>query len=198
MAFTAKGLATRQRIVEGAAEALRGDESGTITLDDVLAITSTSKGQLFHYFPGGKDDLLLAVMSHESERVLDDQQPHLGDLSNWRSWERWRDVVVARYRAQGARCPLNALSRQLGRAPGVDAIVLDLLRRWQGMLADGIRSLQAAGLVRAEVSADRTAAALVAGIQGGVGAMWVTGDTDHLESAIEVVFSYLRGPAEHP
>ncbi|MFC7624159.1 hypothetical protein [Microlunatus sp. GCM10028923] len=46
-------------------------------------MTRTSKGQLFHYFPGGKEELLLAVARHEADRVLDDQQPHLGDLTSW-------------------------------------------------------------------------------------------------------------------
>jgi AcrR family transcriptional regulator len=31
------------------------------TLDDTRARTGTSKSQLFHYFPEGKDALLLAV-----------------------------------------------------------------------------------------------------------------------------------------
>ena len=76
MALTSKGLATRQRIIEGAAVYLRGDVPGEVTLDDIRALTGTSKGQIFHYFPGGKEELLLAVARHESERVLADQQPH--------------------------------------------------------------------------------------------------------------------------
>ena len=61
MALTAKGRATRTRIIEGAAAHLHSAEPGEMTLDDVRAITATSKGQLFHYFPGGKEELLVAV-----------------------------------------------------------------------------------------------------------------------------------------
>jgi len=59
--LTAKGEATRNRIVEGAAVVLREKGVSAATLDDVMARTQTSKSQLFHYFPAGKDELLLAV-----------------------------------------------------------------------------------------------------------------------------------------
>lgn len=190
--FTRKGQATRERIVEGAADHLRGTDDGTITLDDVRALTGTSKGQLFHYFPGGKDELLVAVVRLEAQRVLDDQQPYLGRLTTWEAWGRWRDVVVARYRAQGSRCPLNALMGQVGGVPGAADVARTLVTRWEGHLADGIRAMQAAGEVRAALAADRAAAALVAGIQGGVLLLRSTGETSHLEAALDQAIDHLR------
>jgi AcrR family transcriptional regulator len=94
--LTPKGQATRARIVEGAAEVVRELGVGMATLDDIRARTGTSKSQLFHYFPGGKDALLLAVARYEAGRVLDDQQPHLGRLDSWDAWHAWRDAVVDR------------------------------------------------------------------------------------------------------
>jgi AcrR family transcriptional regulator len=73
VALTAKGRATRERIIVGAAEYLRGDIPGEVTLDDIRAISGTSKSQIFHYFPAGKEELLLEAARHESQRVLDDQ-----------------------------------------------------------------------------------------------------------------------------
>ena len=75
--LTTKGAATRQRIIEGAAAEIRERGVEVTTLDDVLARTHTSKSQLFHYFPQGKDALLLAVARYEADRVLIDQQPQL-------------------------------------------------------------------------------------------------------------------------
>ena len=95
MALTAKGRATRQRIIEGAAQYLLSDDPGEVTLDDIRAITGTSKSQIFHYFPAGKEELLLEVARYESRRVLDDQQPHLGSLTSWAAWSRWRDADPA-------------------------------------------------------------------------------------------------------
>jgi AcrR family transcriptional regulator len=162
----------------------------------VRARTGTSKSQLFHYFPDGKDQLLLAVAQYEADRVLDDQQPHLGCLDSWDAWYRWRDVVVERYRAQGDSCPLGALFLYVGRsAPGARAIVTELLRTWQEHLAAGIRALQANGLLPAPFDVDEAAAALLAGVQGGVAILLSTGRTTHLEAALDRGIAGLRAAA---
>lgn len=192
MALTAKGEATRARIVDGAAEYLRAVEFSAITLDDVTTATHTSKGQLFHYFPDGKDQLLLEVMRVEAARVLSDQEPHLSELDSWEAWARWRNAIVARYRAQGTACPLNALVHQIGHTPGAEQVTLALLTRWQGQLADGIRSMQNSGRIRDNIDAHRVSGALIAAIQGGVVVMRSTGTTDHLEAAIDLALDALR------
>jgi AcrR family transcriptional regulator len=194
VALTAKGTATRQRIIEGAAMYLRSDEPGEVTLDDVRAITGTSKGQIFHYFPGGKEELLLAVARHEADRVLADQQPHLGALTTWAAWERWRDAVVARYRAQGRYCPLGSLMSQVGSTPGAAEVTSALLSQWQAHIRHGIQQMQRTGDVRPDLDADRVAAGLIAGIQGGVQVLRSTGSTRHLEAALDLLIDYLRGP----
>ena len=56
------------------------------TLEDVMARTATSKSQLFHYFPDGKEQLLLAVAEQEAALVLSDQQPYLSQLTSWTAW----------------------------------------------------------------------------------------------------------------
>ena len=195
---TAKGRATRARIIEGAAEVLRERGVAFTTLDDIRGRTGTSKSQLFHYFPDGKDELLLAVAQFEADRVLEDQQPHLGRLDSWESWQQWRDAVVERYERQGDECALGALFLQVGRArPGARAIVAELMRQWQGQLAAGIRALQANGLVPSSaLDVDRTAASLLAGVQGGVAIMMSTGDATHLKAALDTGIEHLRAMAE--
>ncbi|WP_441248650.1 TetR/AcrR family transcriptional regulator [Kitasatospora sp. McL0602] len=191
--LTAKGKATRSRIVEGAAVVLREKGVASVTLDDVIARTSTSKSQLFHYFPAGKDELLLAVAQFEADRVLEDQQPYLGRLDSWRAWEQWRDVVIERYEAQGDECPLGSLFLQIGRStPGARALVIELMRRWQENLAVGIRSLQAAGQLPADLDVDARAAALLAAIQGGVSILLSTGRSTHLRAALDLGITDLR------
>lgn len=192
MKLTAKGQRTRQRIVEGAAVHLRSEEPGDVTLDDLRAVTRTSKGQLFHYFPGGKEELLLAVARYEADRVIDDQQPHLGDLASWASWLRWRDAVLERYRAQGRNCPLGALMSQLSATPGASEVVGSLLDRWQAEIRRGIEALQRRGSVAAGLDADQLAAVFIAGIQGGVQVLRTTGRTTHLEAVFDHLIDHLR------
>ncbi|MBF9130853.1 TetR/AcrR family transcriptional regulator [Plantactinospora sp. S1510] len=191
--LTHKGAATRQRIIEGAAAEVRERGIAATTLDDVRARTSTSKSQLFHYFPDGKDELLLAVARYEADRVLTDQQPQLGDLTSWPAWSAWRDRVVARYLGQGMDCPLSGLVAHLGRAtPGAQAVVTELLRTWQAEISAGVRHMQTIGEVDPRLDADQAAAALLAGIQGGVVVMLATGRITHLEAALDVGIGNLR------
>jgi AcrR family transcriptional regulator len=194
--LTAKGRATRARIVEGAAEVLRERGVAFTTLDDIRDRTGTSKSQLFHYFPDGKDELLLAVAQFEADRVLEDQQPYLGRLDSFEDWRRWRDVVVERYERQGDQCPLGSLFLQVGRSrPGSRAIVAELMRQWQRQLADGMRALQARGLASPSLDVGQASAALLAGIQGGVSIMMATGDSTHLKAALDTGIDRLRAPA---
>jgi AcrR family transcriptional regulator len=191
--LTKKGLATRQRIIEGAAAEIRANGVAATTLDDVRARTATSKSQLFHYFPAGKEELLLAVARYEAEQVLSDQQPQLGCLTSWRAWREWRDTVVARYLGQGQHCPLNVLVTQLGRTtPGAQAVVSELLNRWQGEIVAGIQDMQRQGKISARLDSAQEGAALLAGIQGGVLVLLSTGRINHLEAALDVGIQRLR------
>jgi AcrR family transcriptional regulator len=191
--LTPKGRATRQRIIQGAAAAIRARGVALTTLDDIMNQTSTSKSQLFHYFPGGKEQLLLAVAAFESQMVLDDQQPHLGALTSWAAWQRWRDAVVDRYRRQGQNCPIAVLMSEIGRTtPGAEAVTAELIAKWHGAIATGIRSMQEQEKMAGSVNVERAAAALLAGIQGGVGIMLATGDLTYLEAALDEGITALR------
>lgn len=188
MKLTAKGQASRNRLIETAAARLRSGAAGAMRLEDVLADARMSKGQLFHYFPEGKEQLLLAVAEHEADRVLADQEPHLSALDSLDSWRAWRNTVVDRYRAQGVHCPLGALLGQVRNTAGAAQVVTALLDQWQGRLRDGIIAM------RADPEPDRAAAALVAGIQGGVQILLATGGTAHLEAVLDRFIDTLPSP----
>lgn len=191
--LTAKGQATRARIIDGAAAEIRERGVAQTTIEDVMARTQTSKSQIFHYFPRGKEQLLLAVATLESQRVLDDQQPHLSSLTSWAAWQRWRDVVVERYRRQGQSCPIAVLMSEIGRtSTGAQAVTTELIDSWRGAIAEGIVAMQQQEKIARAVDPERAAAALLAGIQGGVGIMLATGDLAYLEAALDEGISALR------
>ena len=180
-------------MVSGAAELIRENGVAGTTLDDVRARTGTSKSQIFHYFPDGREELLLAVAQHEATRVLDDQRPHLDRLSTWAEWSAWRDVVVARYRRQGPQCPLHALTSHIGSGtPGARAVVQQLMSDWERPLRDGIVSMQTSGELDADLVADQYARAILASVQGGVQILMATGSSEHLENALDLVLDAMR------
>lgn len=194
--LTQKGRQTRRRIVEGAAEEIRARGAASTTLDDIRARTATSKSQIFHYFPGGKEELLLAVAAREADRVLEDQEPHLSNLRTWSAWQDWRDAVLRRYEQQGVNCPLGVLITELGRTtPAARQLTSQLIDAWQAALREGVRDMQEAGEIDHGLDADRTAAALVAAVQGGVTILMATGGIAHLEAALDTTLTLLRDGA---
>jgi AcrR family transcriptional regulator len=190
--LTAKGAATRRRIIDGAALEIRANGAVATTLEDVMARTATSKSQLFHYFPSGKEELLLAVAEQEAARVLSDQQPYLSGLTSWAAWQRWRDVVVERYRRQGQQCPLSTVMSEIGRTPGAQAVTSTLIARWRAEIETGVVAMQQQEKIAATVDPSVAAAALLAGIQGGVLVLMSTGDIGYLEAALDVGIAALR------
>ncbi len=198
-ALTERGTATRARIIEGAAREIQ-EHGATVTLDDIRAVTRTSKSQLFHYFPAGKEQLLLAVAEHEAARVLEDQQPFLGEFSDRAGLLAWRDAVIERYRAQGVQCPLAAIMGEVGRAtPAARAITTTLILEWERQIAAGIERMRRVGIVDGSIDSARAARVVIAGIQGGVAIMLVTGSLDYLTAALDAAIDGLgSGEATAP
>ncbi|MCI2422970.1 TetR/AcrR family transcriptional regulator [Saccharopolyspora sp. K220] len=191
--LTKKGAATRQRIITAASAQIRERGAVATTLEDICQRSGTGKSQLFHYFPDGKEQLLLAVAEWEADQVIKDQQPYLGDLTSWTAWRRWRDAVVERYRRQGVHCPLGVLITEIGRhTPATQAITRRLLEQWQRQVETGIEQMRASGQITREIDPTRTAGALIAAIQGGVTILMSTGSAEHLESVLDLCLDYLR------
>ena len=137
--------------------------------------------------------MLFRSAQHEAEWVLSDQQPYLGALTSWPAWQRWRDIVVERYRLQGQHCPLAVLMSELGRTtPGAQAVTGALIRQWHSEIAAGVTHMQRKGQIPTRVDAERAAAALLAGIQGGVGILLATGDLSFLEAALDAGIDAMR------
>ena len=67
--------------------------------------------------------------------------------------------------------------------------------KWHNEIANGVRHMQQQSKVVGGLDADRTAAALLAGIQGGVGVLLATGDIGYLEAALDVGIDSLRSTA---
>ncbi len=82
---------------------------------------------------------------------------------------------------------------EIGRTtPGAQAVTSALMDKWHNEIANGVRHMQRQSKVVGRLDADRTAAALLAGIQGGVGVLLATGDIGYLEAALDVGIDSLR------
>jgi AcrR family transcriptional regulator len=192
--LTARGAATRARIVESAAEQVLAGGVGGTSLDDIRADTETSKSQLFHYFPGGKSELVGAIASFQADRVLGAQEPYLSRLATWDDWRGWRDAVVAHYRAQPHwGCPIGALANELiGTDPERAAEVAVHMEHWRGLLETGVVRLRDAGELSPEADPRALSLAVFAALQGGLLLTATAESIEPLEAALDGALAMLR------
>ncbi|GAA1608063.1 TetR/AcrR family transcriptional regulator [Catellatospora bangladeshensis] len=195
--LTGKGVATRTRIVAAAADLVLARGVGGTSLDDVRAGTLTSKSQLFHYFPGGKRELVLAIAALQTERVLQAQRPYLDGLDTWESWDGWRTALLAHYAAQPHwGCPIGTLVSEL---TGTDAAAAEEvaahLDRWRAYLSAGLRRMSERGLLRPDAEPDRLALAVFASVQGGLLLNQATRSNEPLAAALDGALAALHAAA---
>ncbi len=81
----------------------------------------------------------------------------------------------------------------MGRTPGAQAVTSALIDRWRGEIESGVRAMQQQAEQDHRVRRPGApAAALLAGIQGGVSVLLNTGDISYLEAALDVGIANLR------
>jgi AcrR family transcriptional regulator len=192
--LTPKGAATRARIVAAAADLVLARGVGGTSLDDVRAGTLTSKSQLFHYFPGGKAELVAAIASFQGERVLDAQRPYLDSLDSWEAWEAWRRAVLAHYGSQPHwGCPISALAREIiGSDPEHSAFLAAYMDRWLGYLRTGLARMCATGVLRSDANPKKLALSTFAALQGGLLLTQTMESIQPLEAALEGALTTLH------
>ena len=198
--LTAKGAATRDRIVVTAADLVLERGARGTSLDDIRAATATSKSQLFHYFPTGKGELIEAIATLQGERVLDAQRPYLERLDSWSDWDAWRVAVIDHYASQRhLRCPIGALTAELiASAPERAAALTAFMDRWRGYLAAGVRRMVDGGLLAPATDPDRLALSVFASLQGGLALMAMSDSIEPLSAALDGALSALDAHAAAP
>ena len=167
---TAKGRATRERILQAAAELVIEKGAAGMSLDDVRARTGASRSQLYHYFDD-RDDLVHAVIDVTTDAVLGRQGELLDHLDSWAGIDRWFDFMVQHQIEQQARggCPIGSLAGQLAESdPAARAAIAAGLERWEAHLRDGLSRMKTRGKLRNDADPAALASATMASIQGGL------------------------------
>jgi AcrR family transcriptional regulator len=195
--LTDKGAATRERIVRAAADLVLERGSEGTSLDDIRAATTTSKSQLFHYFPHGKSELVSAIVAFQGQRVLDAQQPYLDHLDTWASWEGWREALLAHYSSQAhLGCPIGALAAELIRSePDRAAEVVARMEQWREYLEAGIARMTGTGLLRPDTDPRQLSLAVFAALQGGLTLAASLQSIEPLHAALDGALASLRAHA---
>jgi TetR/AcrR family transcriptional regulator, transcriptional repressor for nem operon len=194
---TARGRATRERIVSAAAGLVYERGVARTSLDDVIERAGVSKSQLYLYFDD-RSALLREVVPHNLELVLAAQEPHLAALDSWRAIRAWLDALVELQIDVAARggCPVGSLVGQLAESDEAARRALaGSFTRWQTPLREGLQTMQVRGKLARSADPDKLATATMASIQGGLLLTQARRDPSQLAIALDAAYAYLRAHA---
>lgn len=168
--LTAKGRATRDRIVQAAAQLIVTEGLSASNMENVRRAASVSGSQLAHYF-ADKGALIRAVIRRQIAVVLDfHRHPTLRGLNTFDDFERWIDMNMRYLRRIGyvGTPTYHALAGQLVKSDGTtrDALATGY-HQWIDLLERAIQRMKDDGLLVADAEPRQLALVIVTAHQGG-------------------------------
>ncbi|MCV7400058.1 TetR/AcrR family transcriptional regulator [Mycobacterium fragae] len=199
--LTAKGRATRDRIVKTAAGLIISDGLSALNMDALRKAASVSGSQLAHYFTD-KQALIRAVVARQIHVVLDfHRQPKLRKLDTFDDFERWADLNLRYLRRIGysGTPTYHALAGQLVKSDSATrGTVAAGYRQWIELLEQSIQQMKDHGILVADADPRKLALVIVTAHQGGATLTFTyRQDWPHAD-AVRFAVNYLRMFATDP
>jgi AcrR family transcriptional regulator len=199
--LTARGAATRARIVAAAASLVYERGFAGTSLDDVMAATGTSKSQLYHYF-ADKDALVREVIKAQLGRIIAAQEAaEVHEISSWEGLQRWCDHFVTATRAtQGAGgCPLGSLVGELAdQSEPARRVLAQCFAEWQSYLSAGFKAMRDNGELAAQADPAELALTIMSALQGGLLMAQTTRSARPVELALNMALEHMAAYRPRP
>lgn len=193
---------TRQKLLESAFEEMHAHGYAGASLERILESTGVTKGALYYHFKN-KAELGRAVLEEVVQGMV---------------LERWlRPLAAAENPIDGLLeacscvceglspeqlalgCPLNNLTQELvGESEEFRSLIDGILGKWRDGIAEAFAKGQAAGTVRGDVVPERTAAFIVAAIEGIAGTMKSGRDVEVTMDVVKELRRYIEGLRAEP
>jgi TetR/AcrR family transcriptional regulator, transcriptional repressor for nem operon len=191
---TARGTATRARIIAAASQLVTEHGVTGTRLDDIMAASGTSKSQIYHYF-ADRDALMCAVVEAQSEDVLAFQESCLSQIRSLNDLRTWRDRIVeisgSKHCAGG--CPIGSLASELAdRSETARDALARSFAQWESQVAYALRAIQREGELSLAADIPELAIGIVAALQGGLLLAQTSRTTRPLEIALDMALEHLR------
>lgn len=192
--LTARGAATRARILRAAVDLMLVKGVNATTLDDVRAASDTSKSQLYQHF-ADKEALVHDVIDAQASELLAQQEQQLRRLDSIRGLERWRDAIVRRnaLRDGAYGCPLGSLAGELADQDEAARLALAAhFATWESLLTDGLLRMRDNGVLRQDADPATLAIGLMAALQGGYLLAQTAHDTTPMRIALDMAIGHIK------
>lgn len=195
--FTAKGLATRARIVAVAANLMFERGVAATAIEDVQRRAGVSGSQMYHYFTD-KKDLIQAVVAHQAAAAVHAQLA-MGPLDSVEALQAWVDFHLALQRERNCvgGCALGSLVSQVAESDPVAREELDAgFTAWEQPIAAGLQMMQDRGELSAGADPRQLGVAAIAALEGGLLLTQIQRSLAPLESALTTFLSYVQSVAK--
>jgi TetR/AcrR family transcriptional regulator, transcriptional repressor for nem operon len=191
--ITRRGRASRERIVERAAELFAERGIAATTVDEVLAAAGAGKGQFYHYFRS-RDELAAAAVGFRCAQVVAGLTQALGGVSSLAGLEEALEGFIAGFEQAGMPgCPIGTLAAEVaGRNEDARLQAAAGFDTWERLLADALERMRQRGGLRADASPAVLATGLLASIEGGMVLSQARKDMASLRVAVEAGLARVR------
>lgn len=190
--LTARGAATRARIVNAAANLIYKHGVDRTSLDHVMAASDVSKSQLYHYF-ADKDALVLEVIALQAERVLAAQEPHLGALDSLQALRAWGQAIIRlNEQAHMRGCPLGSLADELANtSESARKRLAGSFGAWIDRIEHRLAKMRDRGELAKSADPRELAIALLGAVEGGLLLAKTTRTSRPLEIALDMAIDHV-------
>jgi AcrR family transcriptional regulator len=191
---SAKGAATRLRIMRVAADLFHKQGVGATSPDEILEAARAGKGQFYHYF-GSKEGLVHQVLLSYIEAVEAGTGPVDYEIQSFEDLERWfaAHIDLQRHFRMLRGCPFGTIGNGVTEK---DELIRQDLSHLFEIVKNKLRAFfireKATGRLIADASEDRLADFCIAVIQGGMLMGKVKRSPQPVEAAVAEALAYLR------
>jgi AcrR family transcriptional regulator len=184
--LTPKGRATRERIVEVAADLIYAHGVQGTNNELVRRTAGISGSQLSHYFPD-KQSLVRAVLAWRADSI----RPR-GDLDSAAALRAWAQALQNSELLAGG-CTFGSLAGEVLKSDlDLQDEVAAGFDGWRAPLRAGLLAMRDRGELRADADPDHLADLLTAAFQGGVLLAQAAGNQTPLRNALSAALAHVE------
>jgi AcrR family transcriptional regulator len=191
--LTKKGLATRERIVETAAQLIYARGVQNTNNELVRKAAGVSGSQLSRHFPT-KESLVRAVIAWRADSMIKTHRDSaMSEIDSLDALRRWAAALIAREELTQEGCPFGSLAAEVMTA--------DLASRgdlvhgfdgWVEVFRSGLRTMRERGDLTTDADPDQLAYTLAAAFQGGMLLDEAYGNAEPLRAALNGAIAHIE------
>jgi len=192
--LSAKGTATRDRIVRVAADMFHKQGIRATTPDEIIEASGTGKGQFYHYF-GSKEGLVREVLRWHAELIRSGEAPIDYRVRSWQDLEQWFLAHIELQKEFGMTrgCPFGTAANDITADDELIrqdlCVIFDLIK---SRIAEFFVSEKTLGRLSDEAKEDQLADYCIATVQGAMLLGKVRRDSDVAEEVVQETLSHLK------